>query len=486
MKEFKYIWVLGLVATAVLIVVPIALFASGETEPNIDPWENVQPEIPHTDHTDFYDTTLETGPDVTRACLECHEDAAHEVSQTVHFTWESEPVQLPGRDDLVTVGKKNQINNFCIGIEGNWPGCTRCHAGYGWEDADYDFTAEENVDCLVCHADPNLYVKSTAGRPAEGVDLLAAAQSVGSPTRQNCGSCHFNGGGGNAVKHGDMDESLYYPNENVDVHMGRLDFDCVTCHVTENHEISGYMMSVSPNEHNSVNCTDCHTGDFHQDERINTHTDAVACQTCHIPEGALRAATKVDWDWSTAGQDLPEDPHVYLKIKGSFVYEDKLTPSYAWFNGNSQRYIKGDLIDPTQPTLISAPLGDISDPTAQIWPFKIHTARQPYDPNNNYLLIPKTVGEGGFWSDFDWNQAFELNAPNTGLDYSGEYGFAPTEMYWSLTHMVQPKENGLQCNDCHGEEGRMDWEALGYFGDPIEWGGRAQQLGIQLSVIGDQ
>jgi hypothetical protein len=31
----------------------------------------------------------------------------------------------------------------------------------------------------------------------------------------------------------------------------------------------------------------------------------------------------------------------------------------------------------------------------------------------------------------------------------------------------------LQCYDCHGENGRMDWEMLGYYGDPMEWGGRA-------------
>jgi octaheme c-type cytochrome (tetrathionate reductase family) len=307
---------------------------------------------------------------------------------------------------------------------------------------------------------------------------MVAAQSVGRPTRLNCGSCHFNGGGGNAVKHGDLDESLYFPSESVDVHMGRYNFECVDCHRTEDHNIRGYMMSVSPYEHDRIACTDCHTGLVHQDARLNTHLTAVACQTCHIPAGALRDATKTDWDWSTAGQDLPEDPHVYLKIKGSFVYADNLQPTYAWFNGNSVRYIKGDSVDPTQPTLISAPIGSITDPNAQIWPFKLHTARQPYDALYNYLLIPKTVGEGGYWTDFNWDQAFRLNEANTGLAYSGQYDFAPTEMYWTQTHMVQPKENALLCNDCHGENGRLDWEALGYFGDPLLWGGRTQQLGL--------
>jgi octaheme c-type cytochrome (tetrathionate reductase family) len=477
MKEFRYIWVLGLIATALIIAVPVILFASSADATSPDPWDYVQPTVAPTNHAALMTGPYATGQEVTAACLECHEDAATQMMQTTHWTWESEPLMLPGRDEPVTVGKKNQLNNFCIGIQGNWTGCTRCHAGYGWEDANFDFTQETAVDCLVCHADPNIYAKGNSGLPAEGVDLALAAGSVGRPTRQNCGSCHFNGGGGNAVKHGDLDESLYYPDAEQDVHMGEHDFECVDCHGGEDHNILGHMISVSPQDNDTLSCTNCHAADLHEDPRIDEHVATVACQTCHIPEGATRYATKVDWDWSTAGQDLPEDPHVYLKIKGNFIYEHDLQPTYQWYNGNGDRYIVGDLIDPTQVTDISVPIGDISDPESKIWPFKTHTARQPYDVLNQYLLIPKTVGPGGFWTDFDWDQAFRLNEANTGLAYSGEYGFAPTRMQWIMTHQVQPKENALQCYDCHGENGRMDWQALGYFGDPISWGGRAQQAG---------
>lgn len=37
------------------------------------------------------------------------------------------------------------------------------------------------------------------------------------------------------------------------------------------------------------------------------------------------------------------------------------------------------------------------------------------------------------------------------------------------------KERSLQCFDCHGTGGRMDWEALGYTGDPLTHGSRRQQ-----------
>ena len=462
--------------TRLIIAVPLALVMTSEPDNAGDPWATVPSRVPPTDHSVLIQGALETGQDVTIECLRCHEEAAHEVIQTSHWTWESEPVLLPGRDELVTVGKKNQLNNFCIGIQSNWTGCTRCHAGYGWEDADFDFQEESNVDCLVCHADMNTYSKAAKGLPAEGVDLFAAAQSVGTPSRENCGSCHFNGGGGNAVKHGDMDESLYYPSEAIDVHMGRHDFQCVDCHQTEHHNIKGRAISVSTENTNQVYCTDCHEQDVHNDDRLNAHTGTVACQTCHIPEGAVREATKMLWDWSTAGQDLPEDPHEYLKIKGSFVYEQGFMPDYDWFNGRVDRYLLGDTLDPTQVTSLNRPLGDIDDPTAKIWPFKIHLARQPFDATYNYLLQPKTVGEGGFWTDFDWDQALRLGSEAVGMAYSGNYDFAPTEMYWNLSHMVAPKENALQCNDCHSDNGRFDWEALGYYGDPLRWGGRDQEI----------
>jgi len=475
MRNFRYIWIVGLVVTLALIIVPIKVFfASEDNKPKDDPWANIPTRVPHTAHTDILQGPFETGQEVTRACLECHQEAAVEVMQTVHWTWESQPYYIEGRQGPITVGKKNSINNFCIGIQSNWAGCTSCHAGYGWEDANFDFSNPENVDCLVCHDNSGLYVKGDAGYPLEGVDLLAAAQSVGAPTRENCGGCHFNGGGGNAVKHGDLDERLYFPPGNVDVHMGEHDFLCTDCHQTEAHLVSGRSISVSLDKEDQIACTDCHNENLHADERINAHVATVACQACHIPAGATRDPTKMYWDWSTAGSDdIEESLHSYLKIKGSFVYEANFTPAYRWYNGEvAYRYIFGDKLDPEVRTPINLPAGDIRDPEAKIWPFKVHVAKQPYDTVYEYLLQPKTYGEGGFWTEFDWDLALQLGSEATGLEYSGEYGFTETEMYWPITHLVQPAEHALTCDYCHGLEGRMDWEALGYYGDPMNWGGR--------------
>ena len=473
MNRLQRLWIVGGIVTVAIIVIPIILVIGDSTETEASPWDHVPAERQHVDHTSLIQGPFETGSDVTRECLTCHEESGHQMMNNVHWTWLGEPAEMEGHDELVSIGKANTVNNFCIGIQSNWSYCTRCHAGYGWEDENFDFTNEENVDCLVCHDQSGSYVKTIAGEVAEEVDLVAVAQSVGSPTRANCGGCHFNGGGGNGVKHGDLDSSLYFPPESVDVHMGRYDFQCIDCHRTEDHQIAGRSISVSVDNANQISCLDCHDDQTHDDDRLNAHIDTVACQTCHIPSGALRDPTKMEWDWSQAGDlEREDDPHVYLQIKGSFVYEYEFTPYYIWYNGLADRQLIGDIIDPSEPSPINEPHGDIDDPNARIWPFKIHFARQPYDAEYNYLIPPHTAGEGGYWTEFDWDSALRTGAEAVGLPYSGNYDFAETLMYWPVTHMVQPAENALQCTDCHGEDSRMPWEELGYFGDPMIWGGR--------------
>lgn len=488
MKTRKRNWLPGFVAILFLIGIPVWYFTS-DAESNLDkPWENMPRRAAHVDHKNLFDGLgeLATGPQVTAACLTCHENAGEQMLHTAHWKWESDAVEIEGREGLYATGKKNTVNNFCIGIQGNWAACTACHAGYGWDDADFDFEDAGNIDCLVCHDNSGTYRKGQAGIPLDGVDLLAAAKSVAVPTRENCGGCHFRGGGGNAVKHGDLDESLYYPTDDIDVHMGRYDFQCVDCHQTEDHVIGGRSISVSVDNKNQIACIDCHNPKLHSDERINAHTDTLACQTCHIPEIAVKQATKTHWDWSQAGDDQrEEDTHHYLKIKGEFVYEKNLRPEYRWYNGLGERYLLGDKVNTNGSTPMNAPKGDIRDADARIWPFKIHRAKQPYDVELEYLLQPVTSGEGGYWKEFDWDAAFRLGAEVTGLPYSGNYGFAATEMFWPSTHMVAPKDRALQCQACHSEGGRMEWEALGYDGDPILQGSVNRRRTADLKVDAD-
>jgi octaheme c-type cytochrome (tetrathionate reductase family) len=426
---------------------------------------------PHFDHAPVITQRFDSPGAVTRACLGCHPKSA-EVMHTEHFTWLGDEVKV-GEHAPTRIGKKNLINNFCIATPGNEVACMKCHAGYGWVDAKYDFQNPENVDCLVCHEHAGTYVKDLGGMPAKDTDLAAAAKSVGTPQRENCLTCHAYGGGGQGVKHGDLDSSLNHPLDEDDVHMSRLGFLCVDCHDAPDHRIRGRAFSVSVGGSHGVACGDCHAAPKHDDARIDAHLGSVACQACHIPSFARRLPTKAYWDWSKAGdQGRADDPHKYLKIKGEFIYEQDAIPEYRWFDETVDRYLVGDRIDPAHVVPINAPHGSIRDKNAKIWPFKIHRARQPYDVDNRTLLPPLTGGKDGYWTKFDWDDAFRRGAEANGIPYSGHYAFTETEMAWPITHMVTPKDRALGCTDCHGESTRLDWTALGYAGDPLRTGGR--------------
>lgn len=433
-----------------------------------------------SDHSKYIKGPFKSPQDVTKQCLTCHENSAKEIMKTTHWTWDTPPVKVPGHEGLHRIGKKQSFNNFCINIQSNWPRCTSCHTGYGWKDKKFDFSKEENVDCLICHADPKIYKKNPkgAGYPKKTVDLLAAAKSVGEdfPNRQNCGSCHFYGGGGENVKHGDLEGLLAHPSRDVDVHMSS-GMVCQDCHVHDHHQFIGRGSSVSVSDSSHLHCEDCHGDAPHEDERINFHVRTVACQTCHIPTYAKGMATKIWWDWSKAGMDIkPEEEYgreTFMKKKGEFHWGKNLRPEYAWYNGEMERYLLGDTFDPKKVLYINKPIGSVHDSHAKIYPFKVMRGKQIYDAKYNYLIVPHLWG--GYWKYFDWDRAAREGMEVVGLPYSGHYGFVETKMYWRINHEVVPKEKALRCVDCHGKNGLMDWEALGYDGDPMQMGDRKQE-----------
>ncbi len=492
---------------------------------------------------------LEGKPDalaVTANCLSCHENEGKAILKTSHWNWSGPSPYTVGHENRIDMGKAtNTINNFCISVGGgNWPRCTSCHIGYGWKDKNFDFTDMSKIDCLVCHDTTKTYKKDPpgAGFPKENVDLLKVAQNVGRPSRSTCGmNCHFMGGGGDAVKHGDMNSKLENPDKNCDVHMGSvesggLDFKCQTCHKTRNHLIAGRSISI-PVAEGDLSCEYCHTDTPHigtglVDYHMNKHTEHIACQTCHIPIYSKCSPTKVWWDWSTAGTKKAKKikgkygKPVYMKKKGSFVWKQAVKPDYRWYNGTVKRYVMGDRINEDGVTELTLPMGSIDDASARIYPFKAHAGKQISDAVNKYLITPHIWK--GFWKHWDWDKASADGMKLTGLEYSGEYEFVETNMYWGLTHEVVPKEQALSCIQCHGslaqapycgkchqespgvdfkslvtkrnedvqalfekygadESGKdgnyIDFKALGYEGDPIETGrGRFTKLPMHLKA----
>lgn len=469
MIKLKKIWPFLFSFFSIFILAVYVIYISSVAPQRPSAWPQVVTYRAHLDHKAFFSEPIDNPEKVTAKCLECHKDAANQMIHTTHWNW---------KDKSHGLGKINLINNFCIGISGNWNSCTKCHAGYGWKDEKFDFKDTKKVDCLVCHEWSGQYVKGAAGQPVPNTNLQVVAQSVGYPKRENCSTCHAYGGGGLGVKHGDLDSSLINPAESLDVHMGKFNFQCIDCHKTEQHDIQGRAYSVGVDHKGGFDCAQCHQQHSHQDTRLNAHMNTVACQTCHIPTFARKQATKTEWDWSKAGDSTrKDDQHHYLKIKGEFVYDANITPTYKWFNMTVKRYLAGDKINPAEMTELNYPQGSIKDPTAKIWPFKVHDAKQIYDAKYNYLMQPVTSGEGGYWQEFNWDKALKLSVSHANLEYSGKYDFAPTRMYWPISHMVVPKQKSLSCNDCHGKsQTRFQWKELGYKGDPMDYGGRGKLI----------
>ncbi len=443
------------------------------------------------DHAQFVKGPFNSGEEVTKACLQCHEKQAEDLMQTPHYKWKGVPRTVKGLEDSKEeYGKANLLNNFCTDVEGgSRPFCVKCHAGYGWTENDKLPKEKSKTDCLVCHAKEGNYRKGLGGDVdkkdlAKGrVNLEKAAQSVSSPNRDNCGACHFFGGGGDAVKHGDLDSSLSKPTKDMDVHMGKpMDMNCQACHIAKDHRIAGASTFLATND-GRVSCEDCHR-DPHKDSPshrvLARHQKTVACQTCHIPTFARAQATKMSWDWSTVGKDIEDiqeqyGKETYAKHKGTFVWGKDVIPVYVWYNGKTERYLKGEKIkDPKQVVYISKPVGNIKDRNSRIYPFKVHTGKQPMDSKYKYLSIFQNFG--GLWTHYNWEKALADGAKASGLPYSGKYEFVSTAFYGSINHEVAPKDKALQCGDCHfGGNKRLNWKALGYAGDPMRTGGRFEK-----------
>ncbi len=421
-----------------------------------------------------------SGDAITAACLSCHSDAGEQFKQTIHWTWIGD-TSADGKQ----YGKAgDSLNNFCISTNRmNDQSCADCHPGWKGKEA--------GINCLNCHSQKKVnwseafedYTAFSQSNDPEEKELAqeiqkeirSAAQSIGRPTRQNCGECHFKGGGGDGVKHGDLDSSLAKPNRILDVHMGLdgQDFKCTRCHTTVNHNVAGRIYSkpafterkslIQDDLTAKISCESCHGNTPHQKgDKANDHTDKVACQSCHIPEFARVLPTKMSWDWSQAGklkdgkpykEKGPEGTIDYMSIKGAFTWQKNVRPEYAWFNGSMQTMTVKDTIDPSKTVAVSAPTGSPDDPHSRIFPFKVHRGKQPYDKVNKNFVAPLLSGPDGYWTTLDWKRSISKGMGFMEVPYSGEFDFVPTTYHFPTTHMVAPKENVVSCVQCHVRQG---------------------------------
>jgi octaheme c-type cytochrome (tetrathionate reductase family) len=461
------------------------------------------------DHSKLVTVTEKDTPQhVTAHCLDCHDRVGGDVLKSAHWNWKGLTPFISGHEHE-NIGLSEMIDNYTITMLPNLVETWSFHIGYSPNGGRFDPANTRNIDCLVCHDTTGNYRKDEKrnGLPAENIDLVEIAQKVGRPSRANCGLCHFNVGGGPNVKHGDLEPSFDSPSADMDVHMGMVDMRCQDCHKTEAHRIAG-MSFAAPVTEGRVTCEKCHGDHPHGitgylSRHLDDHVRAISCEACHIPFFAVQTPTLLSTDYSAAGQDKPGalDDHgmpMYDRKRGGLTWGKRVVPEYRWFDGNRKSYVLGDTIDPSSEVELNAPLGAKHIPESRIFPFKVHTAVQPYDKEKEALVAVKF--KDGYWQHFDWNRAIKEGMDLVGQEYSGQYGFVKTRMYTSIHHGVVPATEALGCSDCHRVEAitckrchksaegmdqpshtrkvypgvprRFDFKSLGYEDDPAIMGGR--------------
>lgn len=430
----------------------------------------------------------------TTTCLECHDEEAESFFHSQHYQWRGETPAVVNAEGLA-LGKMSMINDFCTNPSGKqWigevknaegkvvaKGCSGCHAGLGklptQEISDEQL---ENIDCLMCHASGyrrDLYATDDGGwewRPIlwknqEGLDSVSKRLSL--PTRTMCLRCHSNSGGGPNYKRGDIAYLLKDPPLEFDAHMasedhGGPDLQCVDCHASNDHRVKGrgvdLAASDAPAERLSCDGA-CHNKEPHAIAALDGHTDKVYCTTCHIPVFAKDDPTDMYRDWS----DIK-----YSEKKGKYTYSIKLleqnvVPVYAWNNGQSWLQLPSQPVrkDADGVITMAMPEGSRDDPEAMIMPFKLHGAKMPVLNDKNWILPIHTES---VYVDGNVDRAVR----DAGREFYGlddiEYTWAETKRYMGIYHEVAPAKDALTCLDCHRPKGRMDWQALGYDGDPLE------------------
>ncbi len=439
------------------------------------------------------------------SCKLCHSSTFNshiaDIMASSHWTWE-----VDDGNNTSTVGKINVINNFCVAVESNEPRCTSCHIGIGWSDNTFDLDNRDAIDCFVCHDGTGAYQKNPTGAGAplplpEGTTYNDVLQSFQLPDRDNCGACHFNGGGGEGVKHGTMDGSLSMPSREVDVHMGGVaDLTCIDCHrlgdrVSNSADMYGTRYSHTDGANDAALCQDCHADDIAEHGGMyQNHMQFIACQTCHIPALARGGKpTKLFWDWSTAGNYIANEDGsysadrvikndqgwvTYHSKKGTFIWGENVVPDYVWSNGKMTHLTTDNMpLAASGPTQINTLEGGPGD--GLIFPAKIFRAIQPADAGAGTLAVPnlfpggtngaddKTPGiKNAYWAGYDWEKAVISGQEAAGNTWIGPLEWVDSDYTWIQSHMVAPADQALHCANCHNSWGPMDFAALGL--DPVK------------------
>lgn len=399
-------------------------------------------------------------------CEACHPGKAREFLGTVHWKHASKVDNVENLDPEQEYGMKNRVYTMCNGNDivnnlkeipknekgkSKFSGCNTCHPGNHLNDVGSTGPeAENSIDCLVCHSTDYDFrlrkpFKDDQGRVVMGQDRSTkAALSIGKPKVKNCMVCHEAAGGGVLIKRG-----FAFTKEN-DVHAAK-GMVCVDCHQTKNHRIpTGHDPNNWANDGVHVACSDCHGEKPHKgvNAAYNDHTARIACQTCHIPRTG--GAVAKDFTVWQQGEDKFYEPTTLKEEANATV------PVYAWYNNTVRN----------EPHFIG-PKGSRADKKSKIHPFKIFLGKAFFDKESGQLLsmdFAQPMATGNTRAGVE-SAARTLGMKDPAAVAKNAVPGWQT-IYFGSNHIVT-KGYALNCINCHGVNGAINFKDLGYSAEEI-------------------
>ncbi len=308
-----------------------------------------------------------------------------------------------------------------------------------------------------------------------------------------------------------------------DVHAA-AGMSCLECHHTEGHRIAKGLhtttMMANDLPERVVTCTECHEPPVHAEtewsDELNDHLDRVACVTCHIPSLHPDNATRRDF----AHTEFEDPPGIHVYHDTEKLTEPGTGIDYVWWNGDAT-FLGNPIGDhPDGGTGYSfydaanrwpefadfdydAWYEETMRPIArrkpsQLYAMKRFNGRQHIDLQNmgpfGGMFVPYNLPTYYRTGDPDAAARAEMDKSMMGMMYGWMFkvymldrfmGFMdidgwntgsfedvragrnvearwiPTDARLEISHGVR-RVGALTCVDCHGAEGVLDWEKLGY------------------------
>jgi len=306
------------------------------------------------------------------------------------------------------------------GIEG-WSeqSCNDCHVGAEWNPA------RHFANCYLCHQKNDFEQVAISG----------------------CMHCHSK----DTAKRGD----LFTPETDVHIAAGML---CQDCHlrVTDNRSDHQFLKgsaidTTEPTMEGTLSCTRfCHSSEPHgggpNGDKLDQHTDKVACETCHT-------GARPSWALESRSWNVFDEQGMVKTTKRSAGW----FPQYKWYDNTGP----GPAGAYDLPILGHSERRDVAG--ARIYPFNEVTVdwfvKESDSAFDDVIIVPEVKA-----ADADGNGTVTVEEMQK--FYPGAT-LLTRQMNFSISHSVLPKERALNCNDCHGSSAWVfDWSLLGYSKDP--------------------